>query len=246
MQSTYPDNWNFALPEAQRLGMRQGIFQQLRSALLYGMNPAGGEGLLNTAGATTETLPADSAGNTTVLTYDHGQMAVYLLGHVQAAMTRTMQLGRQLRVVILGPQRVLGAMEIQQIVQLTSYQRPGGGTDTVGGTVKEVLKGANVQVDWVYDDTLIGKGAGGTDAVVITIPEVEVPMVNSTVNTNEFAKLTPSLAANALMFCDMAAPREIPTPIAGGAIDVLSEMRSTAGWAVRPEAITILSMAYSA
>lgn len=122
-------NWNFALPEAQRLGMRQGIFQQLRSALLYGMNPAGGEGLLNTAGATTETLPADSAGNTTVLTYDHGQMAVYLLGHVQAAMTRTMQLGRQLRVVILGPQRVLGAMEIQQIVQLTSYQRPGGGND---------------------------------------------------------------------------------------------------------------------
>lgn len=137
-------------------------------------------------------------------------------------------------------------MEIQQIVQLTSYQRPGGGTDTVGGMVKEVLKGANVQVDWVYDDTLIGAGAGGTDAVVITIPEVEVPMVNSTVNTNEFAKLTPSLAANALMFTDMAAPREIPTPIAGGAIDVLSEMRSTAGWAVRPEAITILSMAYSA
>ncbi|HBY8505949.1 DUF2184 domain-containing protein [Klebsiella pneumoniae] len=238
-------NWNVALPEAQRLGMRQGIFQQLRSALLYGMNPAGGEGLLNTAGATTETLPPDSNSNTTVLTYDHGQMAVYLLGHVQAALTRTMQLGRQQRVVILGPQRVLGAMEIQQIVQLTSYQRPGGGTDTVGGTVKEVLRGANVQVDWVYDDTLIGAGAGGTDAVVITIPEVEVPMVNPTVNTNEFAKLSPSLAANALMFTDMAAPMEIPTPIPGGAIDVLSEMRSTAGWAVRPEAITILSMAYS-
>lgn len=92
-------NWNFALPEAQRLGMRQGIFQQLRSALLYGMNPAGGEGLLNTAGATTESLPPDSNSNTTVLTYDHGQMAVYLLGHVQAALTRTMQLGRQQRVV---------------------------------------------------------------------------------------------------------------------------------------------------
>ena len=25
-------NWNVALPEAQRLGMRQGIFQQLRSS----------------------------------------------------------------------------------------------------------------------------------------------------------------------------------------------------------------------
>ncbi|MEG0234055.1 MAG: DUF2184 domain-containing protein [Hafnia sp.] len=239
-------NWNVALPEAQRLGMRQGIFQQLRTALLFGMTPAEGEGLLNTAGATTETLPADTEGNSTVLSYDHGQLAQYLLGHVQAALTRTMQLGRQLRVVILGPQRILGAMEIQQIVQLTSYQRPGGGTDTVGGTVKQVLKGAGVQIDWVYDDTLIGAGAGGTDAVIITIPEVEVPMVNPTVNTNEFAKLSPSLAANALMFCDMAAPREIPTPIAGGAVDVLAEMRSTSGWAVRPEAITILSMAYTA
>ncbi|EAA7083277.1 DUF2184 domain-containing protein [Salmonella enterica subsp. enterica] len=239
-------NWNFALPEAQRLGMRQGIFQGLRSALLYGMNPAGGEGLLNTAGATTESLPPDSSGNTTVLTYDHGEMAVYLLGHIQAAMTRTMQLGIQQRVVILGPQRILGTMEIQQIVQLTSYQRPGGGTASVSGTTKNVAKDAGIQVDWVYDDTLIGAGAGGTDAVVISIPEVEVPVVNQTVNTNEFAKLTPSLAANALMFTDMAAPREIPTPIAGGAIDVLSEMRSTAGWAVRPEAITILSMAYSA
>lgn len=237
-------NWNVALPEAQRLGMRQGIFQQLRNALLFGMNPAGGEGMLNTVGATTETLPADSDGNTTVLTYDHGQMAVYLLGHVQAALTRTMQLGRQLRVVILGPQRVLGAMEIQQIVQLTSYQRPGGGTATVKGTMAGVLSDAGIQIDWVYDDTLIGAGAGGTDAVMITIPEVEVPEVNPTINTNEFAKLSPSLAANALMFCDMAAPREIPTPIPGGAVDVLSELRSTSGWAVRPEAITILSMAY--
>ncbi|MDU4995333.1 MAG: DUF2184 domain-containing protein [Enterobacteriaceae bacterium] len=238
--------WNVALPEAQRLGMRQGIFQQLRNSLLYGMNPAGGEGLLNTAGATKESLPPDSNGNTTVLSYDHGQMAVYILGHVQAALTRTMQLGRQLRIVICGPQRVLGAMEIQQVVQLTSYQRPGGGTDTVSGTIENILKGANIQTDWVYDDTLIGKGSGGTDAILITIPEIETPMANSTINTNEFAKLSPNLAANALMFCDMAAPREIPTPIPGGAVDVLSELRSTSGWAVRPEAITILSMAYSA
>jgi hypothetical protein len=29
-------------------------------------------------------------------------------------------------------------MEIQQIVQLTSYQRPGGGTDTVGGNGERI------------------------------------------------------------------------------------------------------------
>lgn len=237
-------NWNIALPEAQRLGMRQGIFQQLRTALLFGMNAAEGEGLLNTQGATTETLPADKNSNDTVISYDPGQLAVFMLGQVQAAMTRTNQLGIQQRVVILGPQRVLGTMEMQQIVQLTSYQRPGGGTGTVGNTVEDVLKGANVKVEWAYDDTLIGAGQGGTDAVLIVIPEVENPQVNTTVNTNEFANLSPSIKANALMFSDMAAPREIPTPIAGGAIDVLSEMRSTPGWAVRPEAVTIISMKY--
>jgi len=42
----------------------------------------------------------------------------------------------------------------------------------------------------------------------------------------------------------MPAPREIPTPLAGGAIDVLSEWRISSGWGVRPEAITILSAAY--
>lgn len=236
--------WNIALPEAQRLGMRQGIFQQLRSALLYGMNPAEGEGLLNTQGATAETLPKDKEGNDSVVTYDAGQLAVFILRQINAAMTRTNQLGLQQRVVIVGPQRILGTMELQQVVQLTSYQRPGGGTMTTGGMVTEVGKGMNIQVDWAYDDTLIGRGQGGTDAVIITIPEVENPQVNSQVNTNEFALLTPSTKATALMMCDMAAPREIPTPIAGGAIDILTEMRSTSGWAIRPEAVTILSMKY--
>jgi len=236
--------WNVGLPEANRLGMRQGIFQQLRNALLYGVKPSGGEGLLNTNGATTDTLPADSNGNTTVLTYDHGQMAVYLLQQIQAMMARTMQMGRKCRIVVLGPQRTLGAMEITQIVQLTSYQRPGGGTATVTGTVESILGDANVEIEWTYDDTLIGAGAGGTDAVIITMPELERPEVNSTINTNEFARISPSTDANSMMLCDMVAPREIPTPIPGGAIDVVAELRSSPGWVLRPEAITIISMQY--
>ena len=63
-------------------------------------------------------------------------------------------------------------------------------------------------------------------------------------NTNEFAMLSPSIEGCALQYLDMAAPREIPTPIAGGAIDVVSELRATSGWGLRPEAITIASMQY--
>jgi hypothetical protein len=75
------------------------------------------------------------------------------------------------------------------------------------------------------------------------LPEVEKPRANK-INTNAFADLSPGLAACTLQYCDMAAPREIPTPLAGGAIDVLSELRVTSGWGVRPEAIAIVSMQY--
>jgi hypothetical protein len=237
--------WGYSIVEAQRLGMRQGTFQQMRTGLLYGFSPANGEGLLNTTGATTAVLPADSFGNTTVTTYDNGQMAIYLLTQIQLAKTRTLQMGQPSRIVICGSQQTLGAFEIQGIVQLTSFQRPGAGSTSVAGMVTSVLEENKDSLEWVYDDTLIGKGQGGTDAVVICIPELVVQR-RAKINTNEWAtKLKPGLDATTLQLCDMAAPREIPTPLSGGAIDVVSELRITPGWAIRPEAITIISMPYS-
>lgn len=236
--------WGVPIVETQRLGMRQGHFQLMRNMLLYGMNPANGEGLLNTQGATAVNLPADTNGNTTVVTYDNGQMAVFLLTQISALKTRTNQLGLGQKITILGPQRVLGAFEYQNIVQLVQFQRAGAGSASTAGVVKDVLLMNDDEISWVYDDTLIGKGAGGTDAVIITMPEVKKPQ-GSKINTNAFAALAPGIEACTLQYCDMAAPREIPTPLAGGAIDVLSELRCTSGWGVRPEAISILSMQYS-
>jgi hypothetical protein len=236
-------HWGASIVEAQRLGMRQGIFQQMRDALLYGFNPQNGEGLMNTQGATAVSLPKDSNGNQTVVTYDNGQMAIFLLTQILAIKTRTMQLGMPARITIVGPQRTLGAMEYQNIVQVTQFQRVGAGSQTTAGVIKDVLGWNGDNIDWVYDDTLIGKGAGGVDAIIITIPEVKKPGVDK-INTNEFANLAPGLAACNLQLCDMAAPREIPTPLPGGAIDVLAELRITSGWGVRPEGITIISAQY--
>lgn len=233
-----------SIVEAQRLGMRQGHFQLARTALLYGFNPANGEGLLNTNGATAINLPPDSNGDTTVVTYDNGQMAFFLISQISALKTATNQLGIGRKFTILGPQRVLGQFEYQNIVQLTQFQRVGAGTTSTAGVVKEVLEMNDDQITWAYDDTLIGKGAGSTDAVIIVMPEVEKPE-GSNFNTNEFAKLAPGLDACTMQLCDMAAPREIPTPLPGGAIDVLSELRITSGWGIRPEAVRIISMQYS-
>lgn len=235
--------WGVSIQDTQRLGMRQGHFQMARNALLYGFNPANGEGLLNTNGATAINLPADSNGNTTVVTYDNGQMGIFILTQISALKTRTNQLGIGRKFTILGPQRVLGAFEYQNIVQLTQFQRVGAGSTSTAGVVKDMLEMNEDEISWCYDDTLIGQGAGGNDAVIITMPEVKKP-AGSRVNTNEFAKLAPGLEACTLQYCDMAAPREIPTPLAGGAIDVLSEWSITSGWGVRPEAVTVISMQY--
>jgi len=236
-------HWGVSLPEAYRLGMRQGHFQLARGALLYGFQPQNGEGLINAAGATAVNLPPDSNNNDTVVTYDNGQMALFLLQQIGNLKTRTNQLGIGRKFTILGPQRVLEQFEYPGIVQLVQFQRPGGGTTTTAGVVKETLMMNGDQIIWAYDDTLIGKGSGGTDLVIIVMPEVEKP-AGARINTNEFARLEPGIDICTNMYADMPAPREIVSPLAGGATDVLSEWRITSGWGVRPESISLLSMQY--
>ncbi|MES2048861.1 MAG: DUF2184 domain-containing protein [Pseudomonadota bacterium] len=235
--------WDLPIDNAFRLGMRQGIFQGLRDFELYGVNPQNGEGLVNAAGATAVSLPPDSNGNQTLVTYDNGQLGIYILSLIQALKTRTNQFGMASRVVITAPQRVLGTMELTNIVQLTQFQRDGAGSATTMALIKDVVEKNGDSVEWTYDDTLIGKGAGGTDMFILSVPEIKKP-VGGQINTNEFAGLAPGLSACLLMFADMAAPREIRTPLPGGAIDIVSEMRATPGWAIRPEALTLLSIQY--
>ena len=235
--------WGFAVPEAYRLGMRQAHFQQARDAALFGLQPQYGEGFLNAPGATAVNLPPDQYGDTTLTTYDNGQMALFLMNQIMLIKQRTVQLGIGRKFVILGPQRALGQFEYN-IVQLTAYQRPGGGTASTVETLKSVLLSNDDELVWAYDDSL--QGAGGSanaDVILIAMPEVEVP-TGPAVNTNVFASLKPNNPTCLTQYSDMAAPREIISPLPGGATDVLSEWRLTPGWAPRPQALTILTANY--
>jgi hypothetical protein len=238
--------WNVSLPTAQDLAMRQGIFQQMRNALLYGFSPGNGEGLLNTVGATKVTLPPDSYGNATVSTYDNGQMAIYFLGQVVTLKTRMFQSGGNIKnnIVAISPQRDFLQFQEQNIVQVTSYQRPGAGTDTTGGVIKGVLAENGDTFTWHFDDTLIGQGTNGYDAVLLTMPEIEQPTLPG-IDTNMFAGLQPNIKATNLMYVNMAAPMKIPSPTPDGAITEIQELRGTSGWNIRPQAITIISLPYS-
>lgn len=237
-------NWGFSTVEAYRLGMRQAHFQFARDATLFGMHPELGEGLLNAPGATAVNLPPDMNGNDTVLTYDNGEMAFFLAQQIQAVKTRTMQLGLGKQFTILGPQRTLGQFEYN-VVQLVQFQREGAGSASTAGTLKDILMKNGDELIWGYDDSLQGAGATANDDVVILVmPEVTKP-AGGKVNTNEFAKLTPGNAVCTTQYCDMPAPREILSPMAGGATDFMTEWRLTSGWAPRPQALTLITMPYS-
>lgn len=235
--------WNVALPAAQRLAMRQGHFLAIRAANLYGVNSANSEGLINTPNSTSVTSPIDPWGNGTLLTYDNGWLAEWFLGQYQAALQRMYSLGMQQRVVFIGPQRVFGQMSMQNIVQTTSYQRQGAGTATTIQVIQEIAKENGYTTEWAYDDTLIGQGTNGYDAVLLIVPEAMVPEMPK-INTNVFAELAPNLKALTMQYADVPAPVEVTTPIVEG-LDITSQMRISSGWAPRGEAVTILSIPYS-
>lgn len=238
--------WNVGLPNAYDLCAFQGIFQQERVALLYGMNPGNNEGLLNATGATTVTLPPDSYGNTTVVNYDNGQMALFVLNQIVALKSGMWQSGRNIKnkIVVISPQREFLAFQMAGIVQVTSYQRPGAGTASITGVIQAQAGETGDQFEWYFDDTLIGQGSGGNDIVLLTIPEIEVPDMPG-INTNEFgAGFKPQMKAVNLMYADMAAPMKIPTPIPDGGITQVYEQRITSGWGIRPAGIFLLSMPY--
>lgn len=238
-------NYSIPLPKAQELAAQQGIFQQMRTALLYGFNPANGEGLLNSASATQVTLPPDSQGNDTVMTYDNGEMGLFVLNQIVQLKQGMFQSGQNIgnRIVMICPQRVGLQWSYANVVQVVQYQRPGAGTATTAEVIKKLAEENGDTFEIYYDDTLIGKGAGGTDAVILTIPEIEQPKISG-INTNAFGDLNPSLNGVNLMYCDMAAPRRIPTPIPDGGITEVSELRTSSGWNIRPAGLFILNMQY--
>ena len=235
--------YNVALPMAYRYGQRQGAFQFIRNAGLFGVNAANSEGLLNTPGATIVNLPPDSWGNTLLPNYDAGQLMIWLNGVINGGLTRMFQFGTPTRVVILGPQRILGTMQTQDVVQLTSFQRPGGGSATTAQAVTTINEQFGYSVEWAFDDTLIGQGgSANTDVILVAFPELNVTTMPG-LNTNEFAMVAPNIGGNILQYADVAGPVEVTTPVPGG-LDVESTMRVSAGWVIRPQALTIATIPY--
>lgn len=238
--------WGFSLPDAYKLGHRQGHFQLARDASLKGMNPQNNEGFLNSPRLTVVNLPDDPYGNSEWSTYDNGAMAFFLALQIQQIKQATLNLGLAQDFTILGPMRVLGPMEYN-VVALTQYQREGAGVESTAGTLKQIVAKNGDKVTWVYDDTLEGAGANGNDLVLICMPELKKPQPpgGSEIDTNAFADLKPGMLVCNTQYSDVPAPVEIMSPLAGGATDFLTEWRFSCGWLMRPEAGRAISAPFA-
>jgi hypothetical protein len=233
--------YSVPLPAAQDFACRQGIFQQMRNALLYGFNPTLGEGLLNTIGATKVALPPDPFGNTNWSTYDNGALALFFLNQIVALKSGMYQAGIKNEIVVISPQQEFLQFAYANIVQVTAYQRPGAGTATTGEVVRVVAKESGDEFSWHFDDTLIGQGTAGGDPIILTMPEIGVPSIPGIDAAVFNGAPIPKMNAVNLMYLDMAAPMKIPTPTPDGAITEIHETRGTSGWCIRAPGLYILS-----
>lgn len=235
--------YNVALPEMYRLGLWQSSFNVMRDLLLYGFQPEYGEGIVNAPNVVNTFLPADSNNTVEIVNQDAGHIAKFFLNVITQIKTRTKQNGNPGIFTILGPQRCMSVLENAAVVELTSYQRPGGGTQTVKGEIKNILEENGNTIVWQYDDTLEGKGENGSDLIIFTMRQFANDPANNLIDTNIFANnLTNQIRDCNIMYDDVAAPTIFITPLAGTAIHMQSEIKSTPGWAIRPEATTKVSV----
>ncbi|CAI3954116.1 unnamed protein product [Commensalibacter communis] len=236
-------NYGVSLPQAYSLGLNQSIYNQLRHLLLYGFQPEFGEGLLNAPGIKKTVLPPDDNNTKDIKNMISGHISTVILNEIQDIISRTQQSGMKNVITILAPQRVLNLFAFAKIVNLATFQLAGSGTATIKGQLDAVLKDNDTVLLWQYDDTLESKGDNSTDAVIITLRQLDLSGQDVYANTNIFAdSITHNDACNA-MYTDLPAPLEIISPLPGGATHLQKELSATSGWALRPEATTVLSVA---
>lgn len=232
-------NWNVSLEAAIKLALKQSHFERIRDAALYGVNATNHEGILNAPNIATATLPADSHANTGFIDYDNGELLVWLLNRINDVTSRTFTSGAPVRLAFLMPVRLLNKLTTG-IVQLVTYQRVGAGSNSVEGTLHSVMEWNGKTLEFYVDNTLIGKGDGGTDGIILAIPEL-VDQSDNAFNTNVFASLQPNITANIVQMCDTPEPVFYTVPLSMQNNEIMSEQKIIPAWGLRPEAITFIS-----
>jgi hypothetical protein len=146
---------------------RQGINQRRHYGAIFGFDPAQTQGLVKQG--ITESLPADSDSHTTISTYNADELLAFLASQAREAMNNSYGMAKP--VVFMSSVRLVNYIKTV-MVNLTSYQMPGAGVDSIGGAYSRIVGewlGVG-KVEFIGDDLLKEAGTAGDDLIILVAP----------------------------------------------------------------------------
>ena len=221
----------------------QGINQKIRYGALYGFQA--GQGLL--AFGSSYNWP-DESGNNTLSTYSAVFIRNKLVDMVRKLINDVKN--NTDRVVIFSSRRIINHIE-SEFVGLLEGQKPGAGIDTIGGSIRRVIKeGLGVDCDFILDDTLENADSTGTKdtlAVIATGFKQEVRAEkNSTGDLNIVANDNNTIGYNTTMdIGNGGKTTEQANPVINQRFSGLHFAVMSPGFALRDEAVIKASIKYA-
>ncbi len=222
---------NLALQDLLSSFCVQAINQRMRQAVYHGLST--NEGLLYN---TTEyTFGADSDNKTALTAMNPNFVLTKLFAMINQLLSNVLNRGDSL--VITSSLRVINYLNTT-IVPLADYQKSGGGTSTIGLTIKDVIKQAfNINTEIIIDTTFENESG---DKLMMCVPSLKKD--NSEYNLN-YAGDIDSMPENTFLDTGSGA---IPSmnPELNGRFSGNYDCVMTAGAVLRPEAVLTTTLTY--
>lgn len=146
---------------------RQGINQRDHYGALFGFDPAQTQGLVKQG--TTATFPADSDAHTTISSYNPDELMAFMATQARTAMNNTYGMAKP--VIFMSSVRTVNWIK-SVMLNLTQYQMPGAGVDSIGGAYSRVVGewlGVG-KIEFIADDLLKGAGTNSSDLMLFVAP----------------------------------------------------------------------------
>lgn len=216
----------------------QGVALATHMLAFYGANAQAKQGII--ANATQTALPADSAGATKLSEYDLAEMMQFLNKIVMNIRSATYNMVYP--TVIYAPTEAIAIIEQALIPFLNSANS--GSLNSVGGTLNFALREAGLPtIEFIADDTLKGKGAGGNDLMLFVAPKIRHTMSGGKHNQNILNDEEYNAIHNTFMITTVENMKEV-NPQKDFTYSSLQMTKMTTGWVVRPESVYAISYEY--
>ena len=219
---------------------RMGIAQRDHYGALFGFDPAQTQGLVKQG--TTASFPADTDSHTTISSYNPDELMAFMAGQARTAMNNTYGMAKP--VIFMSSVRVVNWIK-SVMINLTQYQMPGAGVDSIGGAYSRVVGewlGVG-KIEFIADDLLKAAGTNSTDVMLFIAPGLsEQDAVNPQYSQYQLDDLPINMMNT---FKDEAGGIiESRNPVIDRVTKVYLTLQTTPGAVTRADAVRVIEAAY--